>query len=100
MTVPDHIHVIPFRSKFAEATMYVEVTPDEGGTEYISKAAHRAEVEAAVVRALEAAAFAALRAVTQDPHATAELVLMSAASEIRAIASDPEAMRYFMEGDE
>jgi hypothetical protein len=80
----DHIRIIPFKSQFAEATMYVEVTPDEGGTEYISKTAHQAMMEAAVGRAFEMVLNIVGKRYWPD--------------HVRAIAS--EAMRYIMKGDE
>jgi hypothetical protein len=58
----------------------------------------KADREAAVVRALEAAAICALCQVSADPHRTAESVAMDINNAIRAIINDPARVAAIAEG--
>ena len=85
--------------KHGLASWPIEEQAGPGATEYTRADLHRAEVEAAVKRALEAAAQAANNTGTcLMPNG--QFLSERCAAHIRALASDPDALRRIVEGEE
>lgn len=93
------------------ATIVAHETVQHGGAPYVSEKSHRAEVDAAVKRAIEACAegvneFAlAFDRIKEHPDAdpkrcdAAKVALSAIGQKIRTIASDPEAIAKIVRGE-
>jgi hypothetical protein len=79
---------------------FYSVQEVDDATEYTRADLTRAQIEAAVKRAIEAAAEAAKSRILTTSEGLAMLTANEARNAIRALADDPEALRKIVEGGE